>query len=590
MGMLHIDSPGLARSMGWLVAAVVTGCAAQRPGVQTVAGGDGVFAHGAVAADHAIASLAGARMLALGGNAIDAAVAASFTLSVVRPFSCGIGGGGFMVIALADGRSAAINYREMCPAGAGPEFFERQQDPEASTRGGAACAVPGTVAGLLYALEHFGTLDRATVLAPAIQAARDGFTVDRAYMDEAGPLIEKFARQPQWQSRFAFVWERFLREGRVRVDDVIRLPEQAEALELISREGAPAFYGGEIGRAITKAAAQDHGVLSLADLRNYRVQQLEPLRTGFLGRATVLSMPPPSSGGVAMAQALGILGRLKIDEVAAGGDSGLYVHLVSEAFKHAFADRAEWLADPTKVDVPVQRLLSDRYLDERAAMIDPARTFPSEHYGTRRQAGPDGGTSHLSVVDQWGGAVACTETINLEFGSLLAVARFGFCLNDEMDDFTARRGRPNAFGLTQSDRNLPAPGKRPLSSMSPTIVLDVDGRVLAVAGGSGGPRIITATTQVLLDVLLLHLSAPDAVGRPRFHHQWIPDELLMEQPWLASPEGQQVAAALRARGHTVKPTRSIAVVQLIRRIGPIGGSAGWEAACDPRKGGSPAGH
>jgi gamma-glutamyltranspeptidase/glutathione hydrolase len=300
-------------------------------------------------------------------------------------------------------------------------------------------------------------------------------------------------------------------------------------------------------------------------------------------------MPPPSSGGVAMLQVFGLLERLGIVPTAdgaaatsrtAGPHAPVYAHLLIESFKHAFADRARWLADPAFVEVPVAELLAPAYLDASAAAISPTRTRSPLAYGRHAPPPEDGGTSHVSVIDASGMGVACTETINLEFGSLLAVPGFGFVLNDEMDDFTTRPDETNAFGLRQSARNLPEPGKRPLSSMSPTIVLR-DGRAVLVVGGSGGPRIITGTTQVILNNLLFAMSPRAAVSAPRLHHQWLPDVLRFEERWTNEP----TLEALRALGHETASQQAVSVVQLVERT-----PDGIAAASDPRKGGQPAGH
>lgn len=601
------------------------------------------FAHGAVAADHAVASRAGAEMLRKGGNAVDAAVATSFCLSVVRPESCGIGGGGFMVIHFSDegladqrqrGRSVprdvALNYREMCPWGIGPDYYEKDTDPHASTHGSKAVGIPGTVAGLLTALDRYGTLDRETVLAPAILAAEVGFTADQHFVAAAKSVMKDFEKNPTWKERFRFVWVRFCREGKIKVGDVIKLPEQAAALRLIAEQGAAAFYSGPIAQAMAETIRRDGGVLNTDDLGKYQVSSTEPLRFQAFGR-TFVTMPPPSSGGVAIAETMGILERTlhrvqpSFDwqhlptrgNIASSGPfiqaspgdhdtmyspSLIYAHALAESFKHAFADRAEWLADPAFAKVPVETLLSSEYLDARAAAIDMSRTRDPQSYGTQRStagATDDHGTSHLSVVDTRGNAVACTETINLEFGSSLAVDSFGFVLNNQMDDFTTRRGRPNSFKLTQSDRNLPQPGKRPLSSMSPTVVLEANHKVDVVAGASGGPRIISGTLHAMLNTTLHGAPAWAAVSMPRFHHQWSPDVIsfepalfdyrtqppLLEHSLVESPEF--VIAMLQDFGHRVERAKDdVGNVQLIARD-PRGG---WQAACDPRKGGRPAGY
>lgn len=540
---------------------------------------DGLYAKGVVAADHAIASRAGAEMLAMGGNAVDAAVAASFTLSVVRPYSCGIGGGGFMVVHLPDDPThgsvhTAINYREQ--AYVDPDYYERTG--KSSTTGGAAVAIPGTVAGVLHALETYGTLGRATVLGPAIRAARDGFVVDEHYMIMSGPLIDQFEGEPTMKDRYPLVWNHFLLGGQVKQGDRITNSMQARVLERIARDGVGGFYAGPVANAIVRAIQRAGGEMTLEQLAMYQVEEREPLM-GEVNGHRFIAMPPPSSGGITMLQTLLILEALNYpfdDPVMDAGKA----HMLAEASKHAFADRARYLADPNFVEVPIDDLLDLSIIHERAQLITDDVHEPA-YYGTPNLIPQDGGTSHVSVVDPFGGAVAMTETINLSFGSLVGVDAFGFMLNNEMDDFTTRRGKPNAFGLMQSDRNLPIPGKRPLSSMSPTIVLDSDGRVLAVAGASGGPRIISGTMQALL-YTLGGMDAYPAVASPRIHHQWLPDALYAEpglMPMLSRRAAQGDWNELRQR-------RDIGNVQLIRRD-PDG--HGWQAASDPRKGGIPAG-
>ncbi len=537
----------------------------------------------AVACDHVLASRAGEQMLAAGGNAVDAAVAASFCLSVVRPFSCGIGGGGFMVISLPpsqddpNGRAIALDYREMCPAAVGPDYYENL--PKSASRlGSKSCGVPGTVAGLLYALENFGTLDRATVLAPAIRTAREGFTADAFLVRAAGAMSDAWRDHPELREGLADSWQRLVRKGEIEAGDLIVNEPQALALELITRDGAAAFYEGPIADAIMTALDRGDGPMTRADLAAYTVRE-RPALVGEFGPWRVLSMPPPSSGGVATQQVFGLLERLGgltgDDEM----NSPQWRHLLIETFKHAFADRARWLADDTFTPVPVAGLTAPSYLDSLAGYFDPDHTLEPDDYGTGPQLPHDAGTSHISVLDAGGMAVGCTETINLSWGSCVEVPGFGFLLNDELDDFTTGAGA-NAFGLVQSDRNRPAPGKRPLSSMSPTIVLE-DGQPLAIAGASGGPRIISATLQVLLSALVYGDDAGQAVARPRLHHQWQPDEVRVETGWTdeATLEG------LRARGHTLVSYRnSVGVVQaIVVKDGLI------TAASDPRKGGRPAG-
>jgi gamma-glutamyltranspeptidase/glutathione hydrolase len=587
--------------------------------------GWGRFEHGAVAADHEIASEAGAEMLRRGGNAVDAAVAASFALSVVRPYSCGIGGGGFMVIHLPNDPqhgtvTTALNYREMAPAAVGEEFYA--DGSHSSTRGATAVGVPGTVAGLMHAQEKYGTLDRMMVLGPAIRAAEEGFEVDADYVGVARGLIAQFDEHADWRERFGFVWTTYLRAGEIEIGDVIRNPAQGRALRRISADGADAFYRGPIADAVVATMARDSGVITTEDLREFKVAEVEPLRFRVGGVETdhgrtrefeLVTMPPPSSGGIAIAETFGLLDRVLQGEFlspteagikAASRGAGDFVATLIEAFKHSFADRARWLGDPAFVDVPTAWILSDEQLDRHARLIGQRRILDPDAYGSVGPLPDDGGTSHLCAVDQWDGMVSCTETINLEFGSLLAVDEFGFALNNEMDDFTARPGEPNAFGLIQSAANSPEPGKRPLSSMSPTIVLDDEGKVYAAAGASGGPRIITSTFLVLSELMM---ELPESPGPsmprgtmmmlivPRIHHQWLPDVVYIERgPWdrMMMSVGDEVVSGhewlggeLTALGYDVSYPESIGCVQFVVR-----GEDGWEAMCDPRKGGEPAGH
>lgn len=582
----------------------------------TQAGAQAVHRRGVVAADHPEASRAGAMMLERGGNAVDAAVATSFALSVVRPQSCGLGGGGFMLIHLVeDPRTPgsgpveiAIDYRERAPGAMDEAHFERIDDPDASRWTGSAVGVPGTVAGLLHALERFGTLDRSVVMAPAIRLAEEGFEVDAAFEETARGVSEWYEERPERKRTHAFVWETFLREGQVRVGDRIRNPQQAETLRRIMREGRDAFYAGETARRVVDTVRDAGGVMTLEDLAGHRVTEREPLEGVFHGRR-VLAMPPPSSGGVATLQTLGALERYeRLHESPLkdlGHNTPAYIHIVAEAFKHAFADRAAWMGDADFADPPIDRLLSDERLEEIAAAIDPQRTHKPSFYGMAPAPSPDAGTSHHSVVDRFGNAVATTETINLGFGSRLSPDGLGFALNNEMDDFTTRLGEANAFGLRQSELNMPEGGKRPLSSMSPTIVLGEDGGVEVVAGGSGGPRIITGTIQTLLNALVFGMGAEEAVSAARFHHQWRPHVLAVEagldpsmyeapgdtagdvrRMMQRAPELLALKREIQGRGHMWGRTGSVGVVQAIVRAGEAGA---FEAASDPRKGGAPAG-
>lgn len=565
-----------------VILATLCSCS-QAPQPETQPTHSASYSQYAVACDHALASQAGAQMLAAGGNAVDAAVAASFCLSVVRPFSCGIGGGGFMVISLPPSqtepvrRSVALDYREACPGAVGPNYFETLPE-ESSQLGVHASGVPGTVAGLLSALKIFGTLDRATVMAPAIKAARDGFAADAPHVEAVESMRDAWHEHPYLRPNLVNAWDRFARRDKITVGDIVVNEPQARALELIAAQGAEAFYSGPIADAIMEVMEEGGGPMTLADLASYAVRE-RPALESRTGPWTILSMPPPSSGGIATQQVFGLLKRLDALTGKFSQNSPLWRHLLIESFKHAFADRARWLADDTYSPVPIARLTSPAYLDSLAARVNPIGIQPSEVYGTAPQLPSDSGTSHVSVIDADGMAVGCSETINLYWGSCVEVPGFGFLLNDEMDDFTTSSGA-NAYGLVQSDRNRPEPGKRPLSSMSPTIVLE-DGEPVAIAGASGGPRIISGTIQVLLSALVFGDDAGQAVARPRLHHQWKPDEVRVETSWT----DETTLEGLRARGHhLVSYDKSVGVVQaIVIRDGRI------TAASDPRKGGRPAG-
>jgi gamma-glutamyltranspeptidase/glutathione hydrolase len=570
---------------------LVSGCAHERTAsvrLDAARPVDKVFTRFAIAADHPIASEAGAEILRKGGNAVDAAVATSFCLSVVRPYSCGLGGGGFMLIFIParDGREercVAINYRETCPAAVGPDYYASRGPASSSEYGATSVAVPGTVAGLCHALQHYGTLDLATVLAPAIRAADEGVRADADMVDAADELRDTLDHHPELRAMAEPIWHNLCRGGELKVGDVVRQPAQARALKLIAAHGPEAFYRGSIAAAIHSAIRSQDGPMTATDLREYAVREVEPLRGDFRDYE-VYSMPPPSSGGVAMQQVLGIIERQN-QLLAMSPNSAAYLHLLAEAFKHAFADRAEWLADPEFVDVPTDYLLDFQYLNELAARTSPDHTLDPFSYGSivssENPAPPpgDSGTSHFCVVDSTGMAVACTETINLNYGSLLTVPGFGIALNDEMDDFTTRPGEPNAFGLRQSMKNSPEGGKRPLSSMAPTIIVK-DGRAVLIAGASGGPRIITGTTQCILNCLMFDMSPQASVDAPRIHHQWLPNVLRFERPWADA----EVIEDLQRRGHETGEIEIVGEVQMIL-IAPDG----IRAVCDARKGGVPAG-
>ncbi|MBG84057.1 MAG: gamma-glutamyltransferase [Phycisphaerae bacterium] len=542
------------------------------------------YVSGAVAADHPIASQAGVDMLNQGGNAIDAAVATSFCLSVVHPFSCGVGGGGFMLVRLPSTSSRGsvemvLDYREMAPAAVGPDFYV-DRSRVASRFGGAACGVPGTVAGLWKAHEEWGRLPWSTLLQPAIEAAENGVAVNRAWLEAADWVARIRDGNPDLHSASQWVWANLCGSGQLELGTVIKQPEQARLLRRIAASGPSAFYEGEVADAIVETAGRHGGVMTREDLASYRVDEKPPLKSEVvLDRYQLLSMPPPSSGGIAMQAMLGIIDHRVDDVENLRPESPQWIHLVVESMRHAFADRARYMADGKQVSVPVERML------DPARIREVSESIRFDAISTREAAGvvpppDDAGTSHFCVYTADGSAVSCTETINLSFGSLVAVPEWGIVLNDEMDDFTTMSGKANAFGLRQSDGNLPGPGKRPISSMSPTIVMDGD-RVRLLAGASGGPRIINGTLQAIIDVLLFDMTPVEALSQPRFHHQWMPDRLDFEESW----SDQDVVDRLEALGYRTGTRPSVGKVQMIEVL-PDGVIL---PASDPRKGGRPAG-
>lgn len=580
-------------------------------------GAPALFRGGAAAADHPLASEAGAEMLRNGGNAVDAAVASAFALSVVTPYASGIGGGGFLLVALpddprtpaaGDAVRTAFDFRETAPAGMTADFFT-ERAAETARDGGLSVATPGAVAGLLRAHERFGALDRAAVLAPAIRLAEEGFVVSEDYAETAADLRGWFRANPEREQAYAALWTGFLGAGELSAGERLTNPRQAEALRLIAKEGAAAFYSGPIAEAIVETVQRSGGILTADDLAAYRVIEREPIIGEFRGR-TVMAMPPPSSGGVATLQILGLIERYgageAVDLSAFEHNSVPYMHALAEAFKHAFADRNAMMGDADHADVPWRGLLDAAYLDQLAALTSSTSARRPDMYGglglAKAAIPDDAGTSHISVIDADGGAVAATLTVNTDFGSKLVVEGFGIVLNNQIDDFTTHSGRPNAFGLIQSAANAPGPGKRPVSSMAPTILFDADGAAELVVGASGGPRIISATVQAILNALVFKMTAEASVSVPRVHDQLWPPSLQLEPEWdlsttvnpddveavqrwmRTSRRNERMRFELTGLGHSLRRIEEVGAVQMVRRT-----PDGLDAASDPRKGGTPAG-
>ncbi len=521
---------------------------------------------GLVVADSELASEAGMEILKRGGNAVDAAIATAFALSVVDQASSGLGGGGFMVIYRAkDKKSFALDFRETAPAAAHRELYMKDGKavPALSLTGALAVGVPGEVAGLIEAHKKFATLPLSVLVAPAIKLAADGYPTDPA-------LRVAVDRMQKNMKLFPDLGRIYMPKGEVpKEGDLIRQPELAETLKAIVQPGARVFYQGWIGQAIVETVKKAGGVMALDDLKNYRAVWREPLIGSYRGR-TVITMPPPSSGGVALLQMLNILEGYKLDEFK--HNSAFYLHLLTEGMKHAFADRAAYLGDPDFVHVPVRKLTAKEYAAWIRNRIAPDRTRTANFYGYYNYDAEKGGTTHFSVVDRFGNAVACTQSVNTRFGSKLLSAPTGIVLNNEMDDFAIHPETGNAYGLIGNQANSLQPKKRPLSSMSPTIILN-DSRPELVVGAAGGPRIINATLQTIVNLIDFKMAVTQAVDSARIHHQWMPERLSVEASIEAEPK-----KSLEQRGHVIREQNALGVVQAITWDGST-----MNGAADPRK-------
>ena len=505
---------------------------------------------GIVVSDHPLATQAGTEILDRGGNAVDAAIATGFALAVVDQAASGLGGGGFMIIYDArDKRAHALDFRETAPEAAHADLYTRNGKPvpSLSLTGALAVAVPGEVAGLLAAMKRFGSLPLAALIAPAIRLATEGFPLDAA-------LRYAIERQASNMKKFPELGRVFLVKDEVPPEgETIRQPDLGQTLKAVVADGADVFYQGWIAQAIVDTVKKDGGVLTLEDLKSYKPIWREPL-VGSYRKRTVITMPPPSSGGVALIEMLNVLEGHQLTKLAP--NSATYLHLIAEAMKHAFADRAQYLGDPDFVKAPILTLVSKDYASWIRGRISPVKTHPAKYYGLGNFKAEQGGTTHFSVLDRFGNAVACTLSVNTRFGSKILVPKTGIVLNNEMDDF-AIHPSGNVYGLVGNDANSLQPKKRPLSSMTPTIILQGD-RPELIVGGAGGPRIISATLQTILNVLDFQMPIKEAVEAPRIHHQWIPDELNVEDK--LPPETKK---SLERRGHTVRERTTLGVVQAV---------------------------
>lgn len=559
------------------VALVLVSLGAPPPPAQGAAQPPELARGGLVAADAVDASKVGADILAAGGSAADAAVATALALGVVHPQASGLGGGGFVLYYDAETDDVVVlDFRERAPAAATRDMFvvDGQVDEELVLRSGLAVGVPGELAGLWALHQRYGRLPWAQVVEPARRLAADGFTVDWSLAEAVAEQRAAIEARPALAALLSDADGTLVERG-----DHLRNPALAATLARIAEEGPAALYAGEGAQAIVEASAGAGGLLTLEDLAGYEVRELEPLVADYRGY-TLATMPPPSSGGVTMLETLEILEGY--DLRALGHNSSAYLHVLAEALQFAFADRASFLGDPAFTEVPVARLLDPALAETRRGLIRLDATLARAdyaHLSTPAQVPDDGGTSHLSVVDGARNMVALTTTVNTGFGAMLVAGDTGLVLNNEMADFTAQPGVPNVFGLIGDEANSVAPGKTPLSSMSPTLVFR-DGVPFMALGGSGGPRIITATLQTFLNVVDFDMDVSAAVAAPRLHHQWVPELLFVEPEHPAD-----VREALAGRGHELVQVDHLAAVQAI--VVTDGGLLG---ASDPRKGGWPRGH
>ncbi|MGH1499440.1 gamma-glutamyltransferase [Yersinia proxima] len=479
--------------------------------------------NGMVVTSQYLASQVGTDILKMGGNAVDAAVAVGYAQAVVNPCCGNIGGGGFMTIHLADGTDTFINFRETAPAAASADMYldkEGKVTKDASLYGYLAAGVPGTVLGMDSAQKKYGKLTRQQVMAPAIKLAQEGFVLTRADTDILDTTVKRFRQDPE-SARI------FLRKNGEALQPGDRLiqADLADTLTAISEKGPDAFYQGKIPQAVEAAAKKGGGILTAADFANYKITETAPITCSYRGYKFV-SSPPPSSGGVTLCETLNVLEGYDLKSM--GFNSAAYIHTLTEAMRHAYMDRNTFLGDPEFVKNPIDRLLSKSYAADIRKQIVANKATPSVEVQPGMQPHEKPETTHYSIVDHDGNAVSTTYTVNGRFGAVVIAPGTGFFLNDEMDDFTVKVGEQNLYGLVQGATNSIAPGKRPLSSMSPTLVTK-DGKTFMVLGSPGGSRIITITLQTALNVIDHGMAPQEAVDAPRIHHQWLPDEVYYEQ-------------------------------------------------------------
>ncbi|UVK97037.1 gamma-glutamyltransferase [Pseudomonas sp. B21-048] len=491
-----------------------------------------------VTAQH-LASHVGVDVLKNGGNAVDAAVAVGYALAVVYPAAGNLGGGGFMTIQLADGRKTFLDFREKAPLAATSDMYLDKAGnviPDLSTRGHLAVGVPGTVSGMELALKKYGTKPRKEVIAPAIKLAEDGFVLEQGDVDLLEYATDVFKKDMRDSGSI------FLSNGEpMQVGQKLVQKDLSKTLREISEKGADGFYKGWVADAIVTSSQANKGIITQADLDKYQTRELAPIECDYRGYH-VVSAPPPSSGGVVICEIMNILDGYPMKDL--GFRSAQAMHYQIEAMRHAYVDRNSYLGDPDFVKNPIAHLLDKNYATKIREVIDPQKAGVSREIKPGVAPHEGSNTTHYSIVDKWGNAVSVTYTLNDWFGAGVMASKTGVILNDEMDDFTSKIGVPNMYGLVQGEANAIAPGKAPLSSMSPTIVTK-DGKVVMVVGTPGGSRIITATLLTILNVIDYGMNIQEAVDAPRFHQQWLPEETNLEN-FASSPDTKKM---LESWGH-----------------------------------------
>ncbi|MCS3472692.1 gamma-glutamyltranspeptidase/glutathione hydrolase [Pseudomonas sp. JUb42] len=562
----------LARSL-IATALILAYSSSQAASVAPVAGENGMV----VTAQH-LATHVGVDVLKSGGNAVDAAVAVGYALAVVYPAAGNLGGGGFMTIQLADGRKTFLDFREKAPLAATANMYLDKDGnvvPNLSAKGHLAVGVPGTVSGMEMALSKYGTKKRAEVIAPAIQLAEKGFALEQGDVDLLSTATEEFRKDSKDSGAI------FLNKGEpMQVGQQLVQKDLAKTLREISAKGSDGFYKGWVAKAIVDSSQAGKGIITQADLDHYKTRELAPIECDYRGYH-VVSAPPPSSGGVIICEIMNILEGYPMPDL--GFRSAQGTHYQIEAMRHAYVDRNSYLGDPDFVKNPVSHLLDKDYAAKLRAAIDPQKAGISSEIKPGVSPHEGNNTTHYSIVDKWGNAVSVTYTLNDWFGAGVMASKTGVILNDEMDDFTVKVGVPNMYGLVQGEANAIAPGKTPLSSMSPTIVTK-DGKAVMVVGTPGGSRIITATLLTMLNVIDYGMTIQEAVDAPRFHQQWMPDSTNLE-PYALSPDTKKLMESWGHKFAGAQPANHLAAILVgAPSLGgkPVGNNR-FYGANDPRR-------